>query len=417
MNVSSSVDFAKSEAEEFKNKQIQELEQLQKVLDSNKNLRAKYNALQTQVAPLVDQFGQQPLLQGMQSERVYSAEEIKGMRQKLEQILSEYREETRHAGLISSDIENLYSVLSNLKMKFRIDQDERLSRQNDNSLIAVSNFETKSKRVHDGWNAELQRLEKSIFFLKKVYDESSADLKEFEVQTSSNIKGIMHLSSSITIAKEDIREYSEQLSKLEPKMKEYEIVSEKHKQSEVELVSLSDELENLKKQVDTESLTAKVKRQIDGGQQTISDLNISIDKVQLKTSQIQEKIRETTKSIQNIQSKIETIKTNIAGLKVVRKEMEEEKQKLMSQINISRITQEKVAGGNESLERSIASGISINGAKPWTIRKQLLSLKGEVKEMERILAHESLVEQRLNTVALEKTVAPSRKRVPLIPLH
>ena len=406
-----------SKDEDFRAKQIYELEQLQKILDSNNNLRAKYNSLQTQVAPLVDQFSQQPNLNTTQNERTYSPEEINLMRQKLEQTLLEYREETRQAGLISSDIGRRYTELSTLKMHFRKDQDEKLTHQNGVSAIGEANFEAKSKRVHDAWAAEKQRLLKSIGYLQKIFEQSSSDIKEFEVQTNSNNRGIMHLSTSITIAKEDIRDFSEQLSKLEPKMQEYEALAEKHKASEVVLVGLSDELENLKKQVDTESLTANVRRQIEAGQQSISDLNIQIDKVQLQTAQIQEKAKETTKSIQSLQSKIEKIRSETKELKNSRNEMEQEKKKLIASINDIRTVRETKGGGNAELEKQLQAGITLTGEKPWRIRKQILSIKGDVKEMDRIVKDEAVVEQKLKNVTFERTVAPPRKRIPLIPLQ
>ena len=160
-----------------------------------------------------------------------------------------------------------------------------------------------------------------------------------------------------------------------------------------------------------------VRRQIEAGQQSISDLNIQIDKVQLQTAQIQEKAKETTKSIQSLQSKIEKIRSETKELKNSRNEMEQEKKKLIASINDIRTVRETKGGGNAELEKQLQAGITLTGEKPWRIRKQILSIKGDVKEMDRIVKDEAVVEQKLKNVTFERTVAPPRKRIPLIPLQ
>ena len=94
--------------EDFRTKQIRELEKLQIVLDENTVLRSKYNALLAQVPPLVDNFNSPPVPQAggiqFQSDRVYTPEEIEQLRQKLTQTLVEYREETRVASLLNSEL-------------------------------------------------------------------------------------------------------------------------------------------------------------------------------------------------------------------------------------------------------------------------------------------------------------------------
>ena len=112
--------------EDFHQKQIKELEKLQRVLDENNALRGKFNALQAQVAPLADSFGSASF-PVFANERVYKPEEIENMRQKLEQTLADYRVETQSAGRLNAEVETLYTELSSLRMKFRLDQDERLN--------------------------------------------------------------------------------------------------------------------------------------------------------------------------------------------------------------------------------------------------------------------------------------------------
>ena len=174
----------KEEKEDFRTKQIKELEQLQIVLDENNVLRAKFNALQAQVTPLVDNFGPNApcALPQFQQDKVFTPEEIEAMRTKLEQTLSEYRAETMAAGQLNSEIEKMYTQLSQLKMSFRLEQDSRLTQQNKVSAETLDSFKAKTRSVQENWSTEKQRLEKQIGFLKKVHESSSADIKEFEEQ-------------------------------------------------------------------------------------------------------------------------------------------------------------------------------------------------------------------------------------------
>ena len=267
--------------DEYRNKQIRELEMLQRVIDENNVLRAKYNALQMQVAPLVDTVTT-PVAAGSQyqSERQISPEEVENFKQQLELTLTEYRKATQNAGKLNQQLERQYTDFSNLKMQTRLLQDERISRQDQISNMGITSFRSKIQRVKEQWNIERQRLSKSISFLKNIHDTSTADIREYEEQMRANNKGITHLSSSITIAKEDIRDFTKELEEIGPKLKQFEELQEKHQKSELLVVDLSDQIEDLKKKVETDSLTAKVRRQLDKGNKKIADLNRSIDQIQ-----------------------------------------------------------------------------------------------------------------------------------------
>lgn len=408
----------KEEETDFRTKQIHELEKLQQVLDENNILRAKFNCLSTQVAPLIDSFGPAPTnqQQQFQSEKTMTPEEIEALKQKLEQTLAEYREETRQAGLLNSEIERQYTELSSLKMHFRLDQDERLTKQNQSSNQALINFRDKSHRVNETSNVERDRLQKAIILLNNIQDSSNADIKEFEEQTRTNNKGIQHLSSSITIAKEDIRDYSDQIQKLEPKLQEYEQLKEKHQQSEELVVKLNDELESLRKQVDTQSLTANVRRQIDLGNRTIEDLNRQIDLLLAKASQKQDKCKEARTRIADLQYKLEKTTHETDGLKRVKNDLKNKKQKIIDELNNCREMHETAGGENDLLSKKIADGITVGNKAPWQIRKELLNLKAEIKQLDSIQKTQSEFENKLSSSQPTTAMIPQRKRVAMIPM-
>ena len=403
--------------EDFRTKQIHELEQLQIVLDENNSLRAKFNALQTQVTPLVDNFGASTLqtCQQFQQDKVLTPEEVENLRAKLEQTLTDYRAETLAAGQLNSEIEKMYAQLSQLKMNFRLDQDQRLTQQNKTSAETLEGFRAKTQSVQENWATEKQRLEKQIGFLQKVHESSSADIKEFEEQMRTNNKGIQHLSSSITIAKEDIRDFTEQLQKIEPKLKEFEELQKKHQQSELLLVELSDQFESLKKTVETESLTANVRRQIDFGNKTIADINRQIDKIQCETTEIQERSRENKARIADLEAKLQKTTSETENLKEVAKNLIEQKKMLQAELKRYRDMYEERGGENVLIQSKIQDGITLD-KQPWEIRKQIISLKNDVKEMEKITKKQEEVEKRTDSALSLSHAIPQRKRIPMIPL-
>lgn len=407
-----------NKVEDFRQKQIRELEQLQKVLDENNLLRAKYNALQTQVAPQIDDdsieadttTNDQPKI-----DRFITEEEVEAMKIKLEQTLAEYRAETLIASKLNSEIEKMHADLSSLKMKFRLDQDQRLSAQNASSAEALANFKAKTVQIQETWDLEKQRLEKQIGFLQKVYESSVSDIREFEEQTRANNKGIQHLSSSINIAKEDIRDFTDQLQKIEPKLKEYEELQKKHQQSEILVVELSDQYEQLKNQVETESLTANVRRQIEIGQKTVSDLNRQIETIQCETTSIMEKSKEMKAKISELEAKMNKTIVETDALKRVSLDLQNQKKVLLDQLRECRELFELRGGENSMMMKEIADGVTID-QPAWAIRRQILSLKNDVKDMERIEQRQAVFETKLNSAIPAVLSVPQRKRVPLIPM-
>ena len=403
------------EEEDFREKQVKELEKLQLALDENNVLRTKYNALQVQVASS-EEHEQEPEEPVYHSDKTYTPEEIEVMKERLEQAVRDYRRETRIAGQLNADIEKGYKELSMMRMQFRVDQDERLTKQNATCALNVSSFHAKTEKVLEMNRMEKQRILKSIEYLKNTQESAVADIAEFAQQSRTNGVAIAHLSSSITITREDIREFSDQLRRIEPRLKEYEELTKQHEQSEELVVQLGDQLETLKKQVETESLTANVKRQINAAHRTIADLNRVIDKVNGENSQLQDQIRELRQRVAETEQKCDKTKLETMELHRVKNKLTTEKERVKRELDIIRVKQEVAGGENSLIKREIEDGVSYEKGA-LEIRKELLSLKGEVGQLDRIEANQMRTESVLAGISYSATSVPVRKRVPLIPLR
>jgi chromosome segregation ATPase len=411
-----STDEASDEHEtqvDFRQKQMKELEKLQVALDENNQLRGKYNALQAQVAPLVDSFAAAQV-PNYQTERVYTQEEIEAMKLKLEQTLTDYREETRVASKLNSEIERRYNELSNMRMKSRLDQDERLTHQNQIAALGLANFRVKSVKITETADIERQRLVKAVDNLRQIHETSKSDMREFQDQNASNQRGIEQLAASIAGAKEDIRDFTEHLQRLEPKIQEYEQLKAEHQKSEEEVVTLSDEFETVRKKVDTESLTANVRRQIDSGNRTIADLNRQIDQVLNKGSVVQDKIRAAKMRIADLESRVKRTKAETQELQSVGADLMTEKRNVRLDLKQCRREEQTIGGENEIVFNEIRDGVDIEKA-PWQIRKELLTLKAEVKELSAIEVNQLHFETALGQAVHPVSLVPLRKRLRLIP--
>jgi chromosome segregation ATPase len=399
--------------EDFRQKQVHELEQLQIILDENNVIRQKFNALQTQVAPLVDSFAPAPVT-AFQSERVYTPEEIEAMKQKLEQTLTDYREETRIAGRLNSEIERRYTELSNMKMRFRIEQDERLTRQNVMAAAGLANFRVKSVKVSEATNFEKDRLAKAVKFLRHIFDTCTQDIKEFDEQRKANNRGIQELTASISIAKDDIRDFTDQLQRIQPRLREYEIMRAEHQASEELVVQLGDEFDNLRRKVETESLTASIRRELDAGNRTIADLNRTIDQILNKTSVSQERITECRTRIAELEGKIARANAETRALRRIRPTLEAAKGHLKTDLENCHLTHETIGGENELLDREIKERLTYE-REPWQVRQVLLSLKSDIRELGVIEAQQQRFEATIGKRPESLPALPPRKRLRLIP--
>lgn len=406
------------EEENLRAKQVKELQILQRVLDENNELRAKYNALQVQVAPVVDHVASTPQIAGsqFQNERQISPEEFENCKQQLENTLLEYRKATQNAGKINQQLERHYTELNELKFQTRLIQDERLNHQNEVSALSIAAIKAKLERIKESWNIERQRLAKSVSFLKNIHDTANNDVKEYEQQMKTNNRGIGHLSTSIQIAKDDIREFLAQQQEIAPKIKEYEELEEKNQDIELLVVRLSDENEELRKEVETESLTAKVRKQLDSGNQTIADLNRSIDQIQGKTTAIYESIREKKSKIAELEQKFEKIVNDTNEIVLINQKLMEQKKTIHQELYKCAAANYDTGGDNLVLEKEVFSGIGLEPTSTATIRKQMLSLKKELKELDDFERKQNDLESDLKVSQVPKIPLPQRKRVPMIPL-
>jgi chromosome segregation ATPase len=399
--------------QDFRQMQLNELERLQNTLDENNAIRAKYNALQSQVAALVDSYAPATTI-SHPTEREYTAEEVEAMKQKLEQTLTDYREETRIASRLNSEIEKRYTELSNMRMRSRLDQDERLTKQNVSAAVGLSNFRGKSVKLAETSTIELGRLETAVGYLQHIFDSSTQDIKDCEEQSRRNIRGIQQLTSSIHVTREDVREFSEQVERIQPKLREYEDTRAKHQESEERVVKLGDECENLKKQVETESLTASIRRDIEASHQRMAELNRMIDQILIKTSLSREKLAVTRSHIAEIEAKIAKTRAETAALRRAKPALLAEKENMKEELEKCRNAHETVAGSNELLERDLRDGLSFE-KRASQIRKELLVFKADIRELDRIENGQVAFESSLARSISLPVPTPPRKRVRLIP--
>lgn len=401
--------------EDFRQKQVYELEQLQRVIDENNNLRMKFNVLQTQVVAPTG-FGQTEVnFPSVQIDKQISPEELDNMKKKLTETLSEYRKETQKAKKLNQEVEKQYKEIGEMKLYYRHQQDEKIAHQNQISSIGLNGFRAKTTRVMETWQIEKNRLMKAIKYLHELNAQCVADMKEFEQQTKTNLRGISNLSTSITIAKEDIKEFQEELRMQEPKLKEFEEIEEKHKQTEAMVVELSDQLEEVRSQVATKSLTAQVREQIDEGNQKIADLNRSIDQLQSKTAIIVERIKDHKNKMQSLEIRLDKTNRDTDTMLNIIDQLKADKVKLKQKLMECREETVEAGGENIILEKSLDDGVTLSSA-PWTIRKQMIGFKNDLVELEYISEKQAEVEQVLHEEKPKAIEMPTRRRVPMIPI-
>jgi chromosome segregation ATPase len=239
-------------------------------------------------------------------------------------------------------------------------------------------------------------------------------MREFQDQNASNQRGIDQLAASIAGAKEDIRDFTEHLQRLEPKIQEYEQLKAEHQKSEEEVVTLSDEFETVRKKVDTESLTANVRRQIDSGNRTIADLNRQIDQVLNKGSVVQDKIRAAKMRIADLEGRVKRTKAETQELQSVGAALTTEKRNVRLDLKQCRREEQTIGGENEIVFNELRDGVDIQ-KEPWQIRKELLTLKAEVKELSAIEVNQVHFETALGQAVHPVSLVPLRKRLRLIP--
>lgn len=401
--------------QDFRALQIEELEQLQKTIDENNTLRAKYQALLVQVPPL-EKVNISPPDQ-LQSSKTFTPEEAEEMRKQLETTLIEYRKETNQATKMNEELDKGYTHLADLRMKMRLAQDERIMRQNQISTNGITSFRAKVQKYKESWESERMRLDKAIESLKTVHTTALADMRELREQMRTNNKGIHHLSSSITIAKEDIKDFTDQQQKIGPLLKEFEEVHARHQESEMMVVQLSDQLDALRNQVETRSLTADVKRQLENKNKEIADLNRAIDQTQCKVAAVKEAMKEMKREIDELETECTRTTEETDRIIEIVERLREQRSQIRGNLKRCMEAGESAGGDNFELERQIENGLGFEPESPWAVRTQMLSLKKDLQQLDQIEEQKATYERSLEGDKVNPIYTPQRKRVPMIPLR
>jgi chromosome segregation ATPase len=310
-------------------------------------------------------------------------------------------------------MEKRYAELSALRMKIRLDQDERLTRQNVVASAALANFRVKSVKVSETTAVERDRLAKAVGYLQKIFDGSTRDIYSLETQNRLNSRGIQELTASIAITRDDIRDFTDQLQRIQPRLREYEVLRAEHQESEELVVKLGDEFDNLRKKVETDSLTASIRRELEAGNRTIADFNRTIDQILNKTSIAQERIAEAKIRVAALETKIARVTAETRILHRSKPALIAAKERLTRDLAQCQTAHGAMGGENELLTKEIEDGL-MYGKEPWEIRKELLSLKGEVRALDEIVDQEQKMESILTRPTVRVPALPPRKRFRLI---
>ena len=325
-----------------------------------------------------------------------------------------YREETKTASFINAKIQQDHADFGKLKMQTQMDQEDRIEHQNQVAASMMDHFNEKTCKVRDVWKTERDRLNTAIGFLETVRKSAEIDYNEFSNQIVSNDKGIQHLKTSITIAREDIREYSEKIKELDPRLQYYIGLKEQHQQIEANVVELSDQFETLKQKVETESLTARVKEEIDKKNSEIAEIERTIDSTQMKTQSICESNMNMKEENARIAEEIESIKTQTSDANALIKSYEEEKVFILNELAECRRLRGKAAGSNYLLSTKLDVGMDIESLPSWDIRRYIQTLKKDVAELDKSIKEQQQFEDKVNTFGTKDIAPPPRKRIPLI---
>ena len=95
--------------------------------------------------------------------------------------------------------------------------------------------------------------------------------------------------------------------------------------------------------------------------------------------------------------------------------MIEQKKMLTAELKHYRELYEERGGENDIISKKIEDGVILE-KEPWEIRRQIIALKNEVKDMEEINKRQNEFEKRSSSTIAQNRAIPQRKRVPMIPL-
>jgi hypothetical protein len=269
---------------DFRAQQILHLEQLQRVLDENNELRAKFTSLQVQVIPL--DSPPHPLHPPEDTEPPLSPEEVELLKSQLERTVSLYGAEVSVAAKLNQTLERQHREFSDLKMQLRLVQDERMMHQNSVAASGLAKFKLKAQRLRESWANERRGFESIANYLRGLATVAEKDIEEFEEQQKSNLKGIQRLTKSIVFAKQDLNDFRKEREAIAIPLQEFAELEIQHQEAELRVVTLGNELDALQTRVETDSLTARVRKRLNDSQKSIDGLNGMIDALHCKVAEI-----------------------------------------------------------------------------------------------------------------------------------
>jgi hypothetical protein len=174
------------------------------------------------------------------------------------------------------------------------------------------------------------------------------------------------------------------------------------------VVALGNELDALHVQVETNSLTARVRKRLSDSHQRIDELNGFIDAVNCQT--IRDRIIE-------LDAKGSTTARNTREVRAVVARLTAERAEMKAQLARCCRAADDAAGERILLAKKVSRGFGYQKDPPWMIRKEILTLKEDIIELERVEERAQEFEQSLELGRRPPVNLPSRKRVPLIPVQ
>jgi chromosome segregation ATPase len=398
---------------DFRAQQLLHLQQLQRVLDENIVLRAKFNALQAQVAPL--ESASRPSALEITEPRL-PPERIEEIKLQLQRTLTLYREDVAAAGKIDQTLERLYREFSDMKMRLRMERDERMMHQNTVAANAITAFKMRGQRIRSGWELERRRLTARLAYFNEQTVVLNEDISDGRIRHVSNSRAIQTLTTSIKTATSDLKDFEKQRNTLLPQITEFKALEETLQNAETVVVTLNDTLESLESRVNTDSLKAQVKTQLDQGNAKVTELNRLIDDVQGKLSGITTQIQQTRRRISELNQRAKTVAKNTQEVRTVLDRLTGQRAVIKDRLLRCRQAGEEAGGARILLEKVLQSGFSSARERPWFIRKELLALKGNIRELDDVEEKVSELERELDVRSEEPVHVPQRRRVPMIPM-
>jgi chromosome segregation ATPase len=392
--------------------QIFNLERLQAVLNETTRIRANLTILQVQVS--ASESGNRPARAPEEVEAL-SPEELEAVKAQLERTLAIYGKEVAAAAKLNQMLEREHREFSDMKMQFRLTRDERMMRHNEMAAAAMASVAIKEQRLRESWAFELGRLESITNYLRGLAEVSEKEMHEFEERYASNVKGIERLRSSIALARQDLKDFKKEREALAVQLQQFSQLVAKHQETELRVVELSNELDALRTRVEMDSLTARVKNRLEDSQGRIDGINRVIDSIQCEVARLTVQTQQSRDRTADLDARRAQVGREVREMRGVVERLSTQRAEMKA--NLVRCCQgaDDAAGGRIVLARRVASGFA-RKTEPWTIRKEILALKGDIIELANVEERTREFEEGLELGSRQPVELPPRKRLPLIPI-